>query len=35
MLFQKKHKGKVQLIWGIVAVLVIVSMILLYFPVFQ
>lgn len=35
MLFNKKHQKKIQLIWGILAIVVIVSMILLYFPVFQ
>jgi len=35
MLFNKKHQKKIQAIWGALAVLVIVSMILLYFPVFQ
>ena len=35
MLFNKKHRGIVNVIWGIVAFMVIASMILLYFPVFQ
>jgi hypothetical protein len=35
MLFNKKHQKKIQAIWGVLAFLVAVSMILLYFPVFQ
>jgi hypothetical protein len=35
MLFNPKHQKKIQLIWGVLATIVIVSMILLYFPVFQ
>lgn len=35
MLFNKKHKGLFQWVWGILATIVIISMILLYFPVFQ
>jgi len=35
MLFNKKNQKKVQIIWGVLATLVIISMILLYFPVFQ
>lgn len=32
MLFDKKTKGVVKVIWGILAVIVILSMILLYIP---
>lgn len=32
MLFNKKHRKKIQFIWGILCVLIIVSMILLYVP---
>lgn len=35
MLFNKKHQKKIQIIWGILAALVAISMVLLYFPVFQ
>jgi len=32
MLFDQKHKKKVQAIWYVIVVLVVVSMILLYMP---
>ncbi len=32
MLFDRKHKKKIQIVWGIVVILVIVSMIALYLP---
>jgi hypothetical protein len=35
MLFDRRHKKKVQGIWVMLCVLLIVSMILLYSPVFQ
>jgi hypothetical protein len=35
MLFNKKSKGVINAIWTVVAVLIIASMILLYFPVFR
>jgi hypothetical protein len=35
MLLNKKHKKVLNIIWGVVAFIVILSMILLYFPVFQ
>ena len=35
MLFDKKAKGVIKAVWTVVAVLVIISMILLYFPVFN
>ncbi len=35
MLFNKKHKGIINIVWGVVVVLVILSMILLYFPIFR
>jgi len=35
MLFNKKHQKKVQVIWAVLTVLIIVSMILLYAPIFQ
>ncbi len=33
MLFDKKHKGAIQVVWVVVAVLIIVSMIVLSFPI--
>jgi hypothetical protein len=35
MLFNKKTKGIINAVWTVVAVLVILSMVLLYFPVFN
>lgn len=35
MLFDKKHQKKVRIIWGVLAVMIALSMILLYFPVFR
>ncbi len=35
MLFNKKHKGIINIVWGVVVVMVIASMILLYFPIFR
>ena len=35
MLFNKQHKRKIGIIWGVICVLIILSMILLYFPVFN
>jgi len=35
MFFNKKHQKKIQVIWAVVCVLIIVSMILLYSPIFQ
>lgn len=32
MLFQKKHRRKIGIAWGILCVLIIISMILLYIP---
>ena len=32
MLFQKKHQKKVQTVWTVVCVIIIISMILLYVP---
>ncbi|KKW21534.1 MAG: hypothetical protein UY62_C0022G0003 [Parcubacteria group bacterium GW2011_GWF2_50_9] len=32
MLFNKKHRRKIGIIWGILCVLIIISMILLYVP---
>jgi len=32
MLFNQKHKKKIQIFWIVISVLVIVSMILLYMP---
>ncbi len=33
MLFNKKHRRKVGIAWGILCALIIVSMVLLYFPI--
>jgi len=35
MLFNKKHQKKIQVIWSVLAVLVAISMILLYAPIFR
>jgi predicted nucleic acid-binding Zn ribbon protein len=35
MLFNKKHQKKIQVAWAVVSVLIIVSMILLYSPMFR
>ncbi len=35
MLFNKKHQKKIQVIWAVVSLLIIVSMILLYSPFFR
>lgn len=32
MLFHKKHRRKVSIIWGVVCVLIIISMVMLYIP---
>jgi hypothetical protein len=32
MLFQKKHQKKIQAVWAVVVVLLILSMIILYIP---
>ncbi len=32
MLFQKKHQKKIQAVWTVVVVLLILSMIILYIP---
>lgn len=34
MLFNKKHRRTVGIIWGVLCVLIIVSMVLLYTPIF-
>jgi len=34
MLFNKKTKGVVKAVWTVVAILVIISMVLLYAPIF-
>ncbi len=34
MFFSKKHQKKIQIIWGILVILIIISMILLYSPIF-
>ena len=34
MLFDRKHKKKVQMIWKIMVIAIIISMILLYSPLF-
>lgn len=35
MMFNPKHKKKIKVAWSILAALVIISMILLYAPIFQ
>jgi len=35
MLFNKKHQKKIQTAWAVVSILIIVSMILLYSPIFR
>jgi len=35
MLFNKKHQKKIQIVWAVVGVLIIISMILLYSPIFS
>ncbi len=35
MLFNKKHQKKIQTIWVVLCVLIIVSMVLLYSPIFS
>jgi len=35
MLFNPKHRKKLQIVWSVVVILVIVSMILLYTPIFR
>jgi hypothetical protein len=35
MLFDKRHKGKVKAVWMVLAVLIMVSMVLLYTPFWQ
>lgn len=35
MLFNKKHQKKIQTAWVVVCVLIIISMILLYMPIFR
>lgn len=35
MLYNKKTKGVVRVVWTVVAVLVIISMVLLYTPIFN
>gem|GEM_PF-1059736 len=35
MLFNKKHQKRLQVIWGILSILIILSMILLYSPIFK
>jgi predicted nucleic acid-binding Zn ribbon protein len=35
MLFDKRHKKKVQFIWVVLCILIIVSMMLLYTPLFR
>ena len=32
MLFQKKHQKKIQAVWAVVVVIIIISMIMLYLP---
>ena len=33
MLFDKKHQKKIQIIWAVLCILIIISMILLYAPI--
>ena len=35
MLFNKKHQKRIQTAWAIITVLIIISMILLYSPIFR
>jgi len=35
MLFNKKHQKRIQVVWAIVSIFIIISMILLYSPIFQ
>ncbi|KKT00853.1 MAG: hypothetical protein UW07_C0010G0037 [Candidatus Nomurabacteria bacterium GW2011_GWF2_43_8] len=35
MLFHKKHQKKIQAVWGVLSILIIISMILLYSPIFR
>ena len=35
MLYNKKTKGVMKVVWGVVAFLVIISMVLLYTPIFN
>jgi|GEM_PF-872386 predicted nucleic acid-binding Zn ribbon protein len=32
MLFNKKHRRKINIVWGVICVLIIISMVLLYMP---
>lgn len=34
MLFEKRHRKKVGIIWAVLCVLIIISMVLLYTPIF-
>lgn len=34
MLFDRRHKNKVQIVWKILVVLLVLSMVLLYAPIF-
>lgn len=34
MLFQKKHQRKIQAVWKVLVILIIISMVLLYAPIF-
>ena len=35
MLFDRRHKKKIQMTWTILCIVIIVSMILLYSPIFK
>jgi hypothetical protein len=35
MLFDKRHKKKINAIWVVICVLIIISMVILYMPNFQ
>ncbi|TSC68135.1 MAG: hypothetical protein G01um101472_142 [Parcubacteria group bacterium Gr01-1014_72] len=34
MLFEKKHQKKIKIVWAIVCILIIVSMVILYTPIY-
>ena len=35
MLFNKKHQKKIQIVWAALSIFIIISMILLYSPIFK
>ncbi len=35
MLFDRQHRKKVQLVWKVLVAIIVVSMVLLYSPIFQ